>query len=301
MPESVKIRVPATTANCGPGFDAVGIACTLYNELQISWAPAAQIQIEVTGEGAGYIPATADNIIVKAVKQVFKRVGQKNRGISLQLHNHIPLSRGLGSSAAAIVSGLFAANEITGRQLSNDDLLLMATAMEGHPDNVAPALLGGITVSIMEGEQVRCLRFVPPQPMSMIVAVPDFHLSTKAARQVLPQTVPFQHAVYNVSRSALLIGALCQGEMSLLRQALKDKLHQPYREKLIPGMMDVLDAATEAGAWGAALSGAGPCLIAFADQKQGAIGEAMVSAFGAHKIKSRYLVLNLDTAGAVVI
>ncbi|HWR41129.1 MAG TPA: homoserine kinase [Patescibacteria group bacterium] len=301
MPDTIKIRVPGTTANCGPGFDTIGVACSIYNDLEISWAEAGQLNIEITGEGAGHIPVTADNVVIKAIKQVFRRLGKKNWGLTIKMHNQIPLSRGLGSSAAAIVAGLFAANEITGRQLSGDDLLLMATVMEGHPDNVAPALFGGITVSIMEGDLVRCLRFIPPQPLSMIVAVPDFHLSTRSARQVLPKTVPFANAVYNVSRTALLVGALCQGDMTLLEYALKDKLHQPYREKLIPGMMDVLNAATEAGAWGAALSGAGPCLIAFTSQNQVAIGEAMVNAFASHRIRSRYLVLAMDTAGAVVL
>ncbi len=302
MEATVTVRVPGTTANCGPGFDTVGIACTIYNDLTLTLGDRPGFTLAVTGEGAGSIPANERNIAYQAVGAVLKKVGVDSPGISIAMHNNIPLARGLGSSAAAIVGGLVAANAATGGKLDNDELLAMATVLEGHPDNVAPAIFGGITVSFTAGGVPQTLRFTPPEPLRLIVAVPDFGLSTKAARQVLPKTVPYADAVFNVSRAALLVGALCQGKLDHLRVALEDRLHQPYRAKLIPGMDDVLAAAVENGALGAALSGAGPCLIAFARRETpGDIGAAMVAAFARHGVKSAYRDLDIDDAGAKII
>ncbi|SDD38934.1 homoserine kinase [Sporomusa acidovorans] len=301
MANSIKVRVPGTTANCGPGFDAVGIACTIYNDLELTLCDQNGISLKVKGEGAGYIPADESNVVVRAVKMVLNKTGHQAKGLQLNMVNHIPLARGLGSSAAAIVGGLVAANELTGRHFSKEELLEMATAIEGHPDNVAPAILGGITVSIMECGKVKYLRFLPPVDFLMVAVIPEFNLSTRAARKVLPQTVPFPDAVFNVSRTALLIGALCTGELKLLLPALEDKLHQPYREPLIPGMTQVLAAARQAGALGSALSGAGPCLLAFANENADEIGKAMVQAFNVNKVKAKYQILQIDRQGAIIL
>ncbi len=301
MSVSVKVRVPGTTANCGPGFDAVGIACTIYNELELVLSEEGRLVIEVMGEGQATIPRDERNIVWQVMQSVFKKVGKSYKGIHIKMNNQIPLSRGLGSSAAAIVSGLVAANAATGDTLSKDELLDMATLIEGHPDNVAPALFGGITTSIMNEAKAHYLRFVPPTRLAMVVAIPEFNLSTHAARQVLPQTVPFKDAVFNISRTALTIGALCQGQFQHLRYALEDKIHQPYRQHLIPGMQQVFAAALEKGAFGVALSGAGPCLIAFAQEQCEEIGSGMVEAFASSHIKARYLVLTIDTEGATII
>jgi len=301
MSVGVKVRVPGTTANCGPGFDAVGIACSIYNELEVILSQQGGLIIEVEGEGKGIIPSDEKNIIYQVILTVLEKVGKKYQGIHIKMLNHIPLSRGLGSSAAAIVAGLFAANELTGNTLSKNDLLNMATAIEGHPDNVAPAIFGGITTSVIQGDQSYYLRFVPPAKLNMVVAVPEFNLSTQLARNALPQTVPFKDAVFNISRTALVIGALCQGEFHHLRYALEDKIHQPYREHLIPGMQQVFDAAVDKGAFGAAISGAGPCIIAFAQDHVHQIGAGMVQAFACNHIKAKYLVLDIDTEGVKVI
>jgi len=298
----VTVRVPGTTANCGPGFDTVGIACTIYNDLTLTLTDKEGFSLAVTGEGAGSIPANERNIAYQAVRAVLKKVGRHSPGIAIRMHNNIPLARGLGSSAAAIVGALVAANAATGGKLDREELLAMATVMEGHPDNVAPAIYGGITISMLSGGVPRTLRFDPPGELRMVVAVPAYGLSTKAARQVLPKTVPFADAVFNVSRAALLVGALCQGRLACLRYALEDRLHQPYRQKLIPGMADVLAAAAARGALGAALSGAGPCLIAFAaGGDTAAIGGAMVEAFARNGVKASYLDLSIDGSGAKVI
>lgn len=296
--KTIKVRVPGTSANCGPGFDTIGIACTIYNELELTLSPEPQITIEVEGEGKTGIPKDDRNIAYQAVKRVLDRIGSEFQGVHLHMRNNIPMARGLGSSAAAIVAGLVAANIATGEQLTQQDILELATAMEGHPDNVAPAIFGGISISIMAGDAVQTLKILPPSQLYMIVAVPEFGLSTKAARQVLPKMLSFQDAVFNISRASLLIGAFAQGNYQLLRHALDDKLHQPYREKLIPGMSDVFAAATAAGAFGAAISGAGSCLVAFADSNMDGIGAAMVKAFKANDIVAKYLVLSIDTEGA---
>jgi homoserine kinase len=301
MSVTVKVRVPGTTANCGPGFDTVGIACTIYSELELILNEKGTLTIEIDGEGKGCIPTDKNNIIYKAVQTVLDKVGKSYQGIYLKLYNKIPLARGLGSSAAAIVGGLVAANAATGNTLTKEELFSIATMIEGHPDNVAPAIFGGITISVMQGNQPTYLRFVPEKNLSMVVAIPEFNLSTHTARQVLPETITMKDAVFNISRVALLIGALCKGEFHHLQYALEDKIHQPYRQQLIPGMQKVFHAAVAKGAYGAALSGAGPCLIAFTESNCDEIGAAMVQAFTDSNVNAGYIILTIDAEGAKVI
>lgn len=297
MKHCVKVRVPATTANCGPGFDAVGIACTLYNTFELNLCD--DIIINIYGEGQESLPCDENNVVVQAIQRVFNCTGLQ-AGFKLTMHNNIPLSRGLGSSAAAVVGGLCAANAICGDKLSKSELLAIATEFEGHPDNVAPAIFGGITLSFVDGNKANTLRFIPPLDLKMVACIPDFTLATKLARQALPKTVPHTDAVFNVSRTALLVGALAQGQFEYLRFALKDRLHQPYREKLIPGMKDVFDAAVSAGALGAVISGAGSTLMAFTVREAVNIGEQMVKAFANNAIAARYIVLDIDKTGVQI-
>ena len=301
MVTTVKVRIPGTTANCGPGFDTIGMACTIYNDLELTLSRTGPVEIFVTGEGSNSLPKDERNIVLRAVRQVLVAVNSPCQGIRLVMHNNIPLSRGLGSSAAAIVGGLVAANAATGNMLSNDIILNMATAIEGHPDNVAPALYGGIAISVATEKEVHCLHFAPIRSLAMIIAVPEFTLSTHKARSVLPVSVPLKDAIFNVSRTAMLVSALCSGKYDYLTCALDDRLHQPYREALIPGMKAVFAAASEAGALGSVISGAGPCLIAFAEKNGSAIGDAMVQAFAEHAVKAKYLLLQVDTAGTQII
>ncbi len=297
----VTVRVPGTTANCGPAFDAVGIACSIYNEIELTLSSFGEPTIHILGQGNGQIPRDDRNIALQAVKMVLERIGWPAQAITLTLTNNIPLARGLGSSAAAIVGGLFAANAATGNRLTNQDLLDMATAMEGHPDNVAPALLGGICLSVTHSSGVQCLTFSPPTELKLIVAVPDFTLSTKISREVLPESVFIKDAVFNISRTALLVGALARGELAYLSYALEDKLHQPYRQKLIPGMEQVFAAAKEQGALGVTISGAGPALMAYATKNADTIGKAMVNAFTHEGKQAVYHVLTIDTIGAKIV
>ena len=298
----VRVRIPATTANCGPGFDTLGIACTLYNEVVLELAgPAGQVEISVSGDGADTLPTNSRNLVLRAVRTVLDKVGETQTGIRLSLVNAIPLSRGLGSSSAAIVGGLVAANAIVGNRFNQAEILDMATEMEGHPDNVAPALYGGFTISVMAGGQVTCLRLPLPQQLKLVVCIPEFRLSTHKARQAIPAMVPHKDAVFNVSRAALLVGALASGKLECLGEALNDKLHQPYRASLIPGMPEVFAAGRAAGALGVAISGAGPSLMAYTAERPQAVGEAMVAAFAAKQIVSRYLCLDIDYEGAKVV
>lgn len=302
LSKAVKVRVPGTTANCGPGFDSIGIACNIYNELELTLCVEETITIEVIGEGAHSIPCDARNIVWKSIQFLLKKANrQEYKGARIKMVNHIPLARGLGSSAAAIVAGLTAANAAIGSVFAKQAIFQMATELEGHPDNVAPAVFGGVTLSIMNANRAQCLSFIPEVKLKLVVAVPSFNLSTKAARKVLPETVTMQDAIFNISRTALLVGALCKGDLGHLKNALEDKLHQPYRSELIPGMQAVLMAANEHGALGAALSGAGPCMIAFTTNHMQEIGKAMVAAFKQHEVDARYLVLDIDTVGVQII
>ena len=300
---SVKVRVPGTSANCGPGFDCLGVACTIYNELELTLLEEERLDIEITGDGAENIPVDERNIVWRSIQKLLERAGkaQEYKGAIIRMDNGVPLSRGLGSSATAIVGGLKAANECLGNPFTNRDLLQMATEIEGHPDNVAPAIFGGFTISIVRNGKPECFSLMPKLPVKLVVTVPDFFLPTKAARAVLPAEVPMKDAVFNIGRAAMLTAALCKGNKSFLRSVFDDALHKPYRAKLIPGMYDVFKAARAAGALGASMSGAGPCLIAFTVENADAVGMAMRDAFAKNNVKSQYHVFDIDGTGATVI
>ena len=298
----VRVRIPATTANCGPGFDTLGIACTLYNEVELELAgPKESVQLHLTGDGADTLPTNDRNLVLRSVRTVLERANACDSGIRLNMQNIVPLSRGLGSSSAAIIGGLVAANTVLGEPFTKPELLDMATQIEGHPDNVAPALYGGFTVSVMQGERVICLQLPIPAELQLVVCIPDFRLSTHKARQAIPSTIPHTDAVFNVSRTALLVGALTTGQPQYLAEALDDRLHQPYRAPLIPGMDAVFAAGRQAGALGVAMSGAGPSLMAYTLEKADAVGEAMTKAFQADGVSSRYVRLGVDYEGAKVV
>ena len=301
----VKVKVPGTSANCGSGFDCLGLAATIYNEFEFTFLEDTRLDIFATGEGTESIPIDEKNIVWQSARLLIERAGEgdKFKGAEIRMVNHVPMSRGLGSSAAAIVAGLVGANAVVENPFSRQDILKFATEIEGHPDNVAPAIFGGFTVSVAEKNQVHTFSFLPKIKLKLIVAVPDFPLSTKLARQVLPQTIPLQDAVFNISRASMLVAALIEGKEKFLSCAFDDAIHQPYRTKLVPGMQEVFAAAKKAGALGVALSGAGPCLIAFsaASKKiENDIASEMVHTFKKFDVQAGALILDLDTHGAVV-
>ena len=296
----VSIRVPATSANCGSGFDTLGLACTLYNEVTYEITSSRGFQLEVTGEGAEYLKPCGRNLAFASFLRVWNEVTARERiGLNVTMHNRIPMSRGLGSSSSAIVAGIYAGNILSGNRFNDDELLGFATEIEGHPDNVAPALLGGFTISYMDGRKAHSLRVEPAKPLKFIAVVPERRLPTVLARQAIPKAVPHHDAVFNTSRASLLVGALLSGEYQYLASGLEDKLHQPYRAHLIPGLDDVFEAARNAGAYNAIISGAGSTVMAYADVKADheKIARAMQDAFLKNNEPCAYHILDLDLDG----
>ncbi len=307
---SVTVRVPATSANLGPGFDSLGLALGLHNTVEAT-ATASGLSIDVVGEGADRLPAGADNLVHQAAIRLFAAVGRRPPGLRLSLSNQIPVCSGLGSSAAAIVGGLLAANALVDGGLDRPALLALASELEGHGDNVAPALWGGVTLLTAGAaretgspgradEPHLTVTHLPAPGWQVVVALPVVELPTRRARAVLPDLVPRQDAVFNLSHAALLVLALHTGDLGLLGRAMADRLHQPYRLPLVPGLALALDAAYGAGAAGVALSGAGPGLIAFAAAGHDAIGAAMSRSLAAAGLGCRTWILPLENAGARV-
>ena len=300
--EAVIVKVPATSANCGPGFDSLGLACTLYNTFTYEVCKDG-LELVIDGEGKDLLSADAGNLAFAAFFKVWTKMTDQEIGLKVHMRNNIPLSRGLGSSSTAIVAGLMAANYMTGSTLTKADLVNLATEMEGHPDNVAPALLGGFTISYMEDKTAHSFSFIPAKKLKLVAVVPSMPLSTSKARAAIPTLVPHCDAVFNASRTALLIGALMSGEYSYLPAALEDKLHQPYRASLIPGMEEAFTAAKAMGAYNAIISGAGSTLMAYAPVtgNPDEIGQAMVAALAAKGMDAIYHVLNIDIEGAKIL
>jgi homoserine kinase len=293
----ILIKVPATSANLGPGFDALGLALDLWNEA--AFTPAENFRVEIEGEGAKRLPTNQNNAIVNAALQVYKMAGKSCKGLHVHCINRIPLTSGLGSSSAALLAGLLGANALLGEPFSREELLKVAVENEGHPDNVAPAMLGGLVVSAsIDGKIIT--RKMNVAPLAAAIAMPNFHFPTKQARAALPKQIPIKDAVHNISRAVLVTKALECGDLELLGKVMDDALHQPYRLPLIPGAREAMDAAKEAGASAVALSGAGPSLIAFSAKEDAAIGEAMKREFESVGLTARIFELRVSDKGAEV-
>lgn len=260
---TVVVKIPASTANMGPGFDALGMALSLYAWLELS--VAEQTEVHLYGDGMEGIPKDHNNLVYKVAQMVFAKAGLPEQPLKISMYSDIPLTRGLGSSASAIVGALVAANEMLENRLPTDELFHMATELEGHPDNVGASIYGGIVVSSWDGHNAPYVKLTPPSRLETLVVIPDFQLSTEKARHALPTEYTKSDVVFNIGRSSLLVAAMASGQLELIQYAMQDRVHQPYRASLIPGMSDVLEHATEHGALGAALSGAGPTLITFVD------------------------------------
>jgi homoserine kinase len=297
---AVSVRVPATSANCGPGFDSIGLALSLHN--QITLQISENDGLSVTGEGEIELLNRPQTIAHQAAHRVFEALDLKIPGVHLTLDNQIPLSRGLGSSSAAIVGGLVAANhwaqKFENRTLSTQELLDLATEIEGHPDNVAPALLGGFVVSAVgEAGKVSAIRVPIARFPRFAVWIPSAELATKAARGVLPESYSRADAVFNLSRAALLVGALVAGDFEALREALRDKIHQDFRAPLVPAFAKISRAAMESGAFGVTLSGSGPSILAWLPENTGAVA-AMEQAARNAGVLGRVLELEIEEKGA---
>lgn len=306
---SVVVRVPASSANLGPGFDSLGVALALYNRIRYVWdrSGATPVSVHATGEGAEELGGCADCLTYRAAERVFAEVGLPAPALRIEIESRIPLRRGMGSSSSAIIGGLVGANTLLGKPLARRRLMELATEIEGHPDNVAPALYGGFQACLMEGSDIaslRCLRL--PVDLSRLdllatVCIPDSNLATADSREALPDAYSRADALANVSAVALLVGALCSGELPLLRDALRDRLHQPYRARLLPALYPAIRAAEEAGAYGACLSGSGSAILALTPRDRGqAVGAAMAARVEATGVPARFLCLEIDGGGATV-
>ncbi len=256
--------------------------------------------MEVHGTGADLIPCDTDHPAYRAARFVAELAGEHDVHFHLVQENDIPPARGLGGSAAALVGGAVAANDLLGRSMAAPDLLNLVCELDGHPDNAAPALLGGLVIGTLTPEGISAVR-LEPKDLKAVVAVPDFAVSTTAARHALPDSVPHRDASFNVGRAGLLLGALATGEYHLLRVAMQDRLHQPYRSHLIPGLEDVIEAAHAYGAYGACLSGSGPTVLAFAPEDHARkIAAAMHAAFEQRGVRAKAWALDVDLTGARV-
>lgn len=256
----IKIRVSATSANLGPGFDCLGLALDIWNE--ISFEPAEKMSHFVVGEGAEKLNKGIRNLLTKSFAKVHEVCGKKLSLVKILAENKIFMSSGLGSSAAAIVAGLFGANQILNKPLSENDLLKLATDVEGHPDNVAPALFGGLIVSVMTREEILFRKYELPE-WTIVIVKPQVEWLTKTARAVLPKSISRTDAIFNIGRTSLVIDALQNNDLSLLQKVMDDRIHQPYRLKHISGGASAYKVAKHFGA--AALSGAGPSIINFVE------------------------------------
>lgn len=276
MSHTVQVTVPATTANIGPGFDCLGAALTLYNHF--TFTSADSLSITITGTEADRLSTEADNLVYTSFAALYKHLHQPTPPVHIDIDLHVPLSRGLGSSSTAIVGGLVGANLLAGSPLNQDQLATLATDLEGHPDNVVPALLGGCRLAV-HGDHDR-LTLCPiawHESVIPIVVIPDFELATADARRVLPDSYSRTDAIFNTAHLALLIQGLATGNGEWLTRALCDRIHQPYRKTLIPHYDDIHAAALTAGAWGLVISGAGPTLFALASEKTAADVQAAIA------------------------
>ena len=299
MPRKAIARIPASTTNLGPGFDVLGLALQLDSTVELQEIDSG-VEIFVRGVDSEIITKGVDNIAYRAANTVFEKIGYKPKGLRLSLENGIPAIRGLGGSGTAILGGLLTANALCNEPLSQDELLHIATVIEGHPDNIAASLLGGLVVSLSHHGRVHTIKLDCQPNLRVAVAIPDFQLPTKQARSVLPEKVSFCDAIHNVACSSLLVAAFATENLDLLPLAMHDRLHQPYRSSLIPGYDDVAEAALRAGALSTSLSGAGPSVAAYCTTAEQEIAIQMNQAFAKNGISCNVKVLSIDSSGAVV-
>jgi homoserine kinase len=294
----VTVKVPATSANLGPGFDTLGMALSFYDELQVEAVAGTDVFVDVHGEGQGEVPTNADNLVVQSIAHTFKKFGIPMPGLKLRAHNIIPHGRGMGSSGAAVVSGIVAAKGLLDGivKISDKDLLDLATELEGHPDNVAPALFGGLTIAWEDESGPHHKKLFVHRGVSPLELVPNFKMSTALARSLQPQSVPHDDAVFNVSRSALLIAALTQSP-ELLMAATEDRLHQDYRASAMPETNALVQMMREHG-HAAVVSGAGPSVLVLSSDPAQRLEAAKLAA--KHYPEWKALMLAVDFKGATV-
>jgi homoserine kinase len=300
--EGVVVDVPATTANIGPGFDCLGAALDLNNrfELRVVDGGVDRFDLVIEGPEGSHLRGGPDNLIYRSAQRVWREAHVEPVGLEARVRLAVPPARGLGSSAAAIVAGLIGANALIGDLLSREKLLELAIAIEGHPDNVVPSLLGGLCLTAKTAvPNWRVMRSEWDPSVQAVVAIPGIRLSTSEARRAMPRSIPIADAVTNLGSLTLLLGGLRSGDGELIQAGMHDRIHEPYRWGLIQGGREVRQAALDAGAWGCVISGAGPTLLALASEAHAhQVGMAMVTAWEAAGVTSRHAVLGLQQSGS---
>lgn len=296
-----EVRVPASTSNLGAGFDCFGLALQLYLTVRATLAPeiSEPCEVQSTGEGEGELPRGADNLVYRAMSLAAEREGLTLPPLRLAVHNEIPLGRGLGSSAAAIVAGITLCGLVCGREIQDDGALAYALEMEGHADNVAAAIHGGLTIAcVREGTAGALVVKRPWPPAAKVIAVsPDAHLKTSVARDALPRDVALVDAVHNLQRAALFVAAIEANQYELLWEATQDRLHQRHRQSFVPGLAEALATPRQRGLLGLALSGSGPTVIAIAGERFEEIGEAIADGFRQRGTRATVRLLDVDEDG----
>ena len=299
--QQVTVLVPATTANFGPAFDCMGMALDLWNEIKIEVGEAYKPHVEVTGEGSAELPDDSSNLVYRSAVYLLDKVDTTFQALSISCHNKIPLKRGLGSSASAIVGGLVAANDLAGQPLTPEDILPLAVELEGHPDNVTAALLGGARIVVQGKKGIITSPVKIPQDLRAVLYIPDGTISTAEARSALPDKVSHEDAVFNTGRVALLINALAGNRVQDLAAGTEDRLHQPYRQNLFPAMRLIIQEALKAGALGAFVSGSGSTVLALARGREMSIAYEMAEAARKANAPGRTLITSPSDKGAYVI
>ena len=306
----VSVKVPATTANLGPGFDCLGLALPIYNTITVEETimPGTGIEINIIDETHEQdllsVPTDENNIVYKAIELLYNSIGQTPSELKITIKTQIPIARGLGSSAAVIVGGLIAANELLGRPADEAALLSIATEIEDHPDNITPAVVGGFVVASIEDDgSVVYSKMNWPKDWNITVCIPDYELSTNIARSVLPQEVPRKDAIFNLKHAAMLVQAVNSHDEKLMKTALNDRLHQPYREKLIPGFVEIKEALKhEENVLGVVISGAGPSILVISSGNNlSKIRETVSKVWEEMNVKSKILTLQVEENGAQIV
>ncbi len=302
----MRVKIPSSTSNIGPGFDTLGLALNryLYISATQSTTHVQSPQISVEGNGKEHIATDETNLVYQGMMAVVRRAGtsyaQTLQGLHFQIKNEIPAYGGLGGSGAAIAGGVFLANALLQTKLSREEMLNIAVSIEGHPDNVSAALMGGFTINCFDNGKLHCRSIKITTRLSVVACSPQFQVLTTQARKILPKEISLKDAVTNIENVASLVAAFIVGDVEALRYATHDRLHEPYRAALIPGFDDVKKAAIEAGALSFNISGAGPTVFSFATKDEKKIGEAMVQAFLANGKPSTYEVMTVENDGARV-
>jgi homoserine kinase len=300
-PKRVELQVPASTSNLGPGFDAIGLALSLHNEFLFERLESG-LEIIIEGEGNNILEHGLKNRTYRAFQEASEHLGNEAPGLRIVQHNAIPLARGLGGSGTAVLAGTIAAFLFAGMEMETLRILDQSFTIETHPDNITPSLVGGLTVSTLDDGHVQYLRVIPPSNLTSVILIPEQGLNTAEARRIVPQQFSRDDTIFNIRGAGMLMAALATNQLDNLSLAMRDRLHQPYRSPLMPGMTEIFEAALKAGSPGAALSGAGSGIFAFAyPHNEKAIGDAMKTAAAQFGMDSCNLFLSLNHNGVKVV